>query len=123
MPDTLFDSAPMNFGPMGDRRPLAHADGPSTSHEAVARHTESGKRATHCDLVEVYVRDNPGMTGRELFVNTTVHLVVDLVELRRRLTDLKNQSRIRQGKQRVCAVKRTIAVTWWHIREREAHGN
>ena len=65
MTDTLFDARPVP-NDFGECRPLAHSDGPSTSHEAVARHTETGQRATHCGQVFGMVATWPGRTSREL---------------------------------------------------------
>ncbi len=116
MPDTLFPNppVPMDFG---DVKPLAHADGPSTSHEAAARHTESGDRFTNCRRAECLVRSYSGGTSAELWDiycawNLPKVRVLDLTELRRRLTDLKNQGRIVQGDKRRCRVAKTQAVTW-----------
>ena len=115
MPDTLFDvnPSPMDFGDVG--KPLAHTDGPTTSHEAIERHTESGKRETHCDAVETLVASFSGRTSRELACVWPSHSTaedIDLTELRRRLTDLLNQGRVKQGEPRKCRVAGTQAVTW-----------
>ncbi len=110
MADTLSAVSPRSD--FGDVKPLAHTDGPSTSHEAVARHSESGRRATHCGQVFGIVSTWPGRTSRELESHAQVLYAIDLTELRRRLTDLKNQGRIVQGDQRRCRVAGTLAVVW-----------
>ena len=94
--------------------PLAHTDDPASSHEAVERHTKSGRRETHCAYVYTLVRVVPGRTSRELLQSDATKRI-DLTELRRRLTDLKNQGRIERGEQRTCRVAGTKAATWWAV--------
>ena len=114
--ETMFDMQQV-AADFGDCKPLAHTDGPSTSHEAVERHTKSGRRETHCQVVERLVRLHPRETSAELAERLFgFHLwggrKIDLTELRRRLTDLKNQGRIVQGESRRCLIAQTSAVTW-----------
>ncbi len=123
--ETMFNTRPVPDD-FGDCKPLAHTDGPATSHEAVERHTESGGRATHCYTVYQLVHEHPHRTSRELYACLRIVLYcgemggrlgktepdIDLTELRRRLTDLKNQGRIVQGESRKCRVAGTRAVTW-----------
>ena len=94
--------------------PLAHTTDPSSSHEAVERHTKSGRRVTNCERVYGVVKRYPGWTAKELSYFGIAHRI-DAHELRRRLTDLKNQGRIERGEQRTCRIAGTKACTWYAV--------
>lgn len=94
--------------------PLAHSNDPASSHEAVERHTKSGRRWTHGETVYMLVRRCGKDTSRELAEHAAFY-DIDLTELRRRLTDLKNKGRIERGEQRICRVAGTKACTWWAV--------
>ena len=90
--------------------PLSHTHGPQSSHDAEARHRKSGRMESNANFVFEIVRCWPDRTSRELFMSYGCKL--ELVELRRRLTELMNNGRISQGPQRKCTVAKTLAVTW-----------
>ncbi len=91
---------------------LRHNIDPATSHEAIRRHTKSGKRLSNLEKVYLAVQTFPGRTANEL----TEHLPgFEYIEVRRRLTDLKNKERVRQGAVRTCAVRGTEMVTWYSL--------
>jgi len=92
-------------------KPLAHTLGPDTAKKAIERHTMTGRRETHNDYVYNLVRTYPGRTSRELCA-AQADEVVDLTELRRRLTDLKNRGSIVVGESRACRIVGTVAQTW-----------
>lgn len=71
-----------------------HRNDPESSYAAAADSTES--RTRHIDLLQTYVSRHPGLTASEY-----AELVGwDVVETRRRLTDLKNRDIAFQSGQR-----------------------
>lgn len=92
--------------------PVVHTTDPVTSYEAAAAVTQSGKRASHCDLVLAAVIGQPGMTAGELGDRTGL----GRVEAARRLTDLLRLHRVYQGSKRVCASQGTSQMTWWPVK-------
>lgn len=95
--------------------PIAHAADPQSSHEAAEKHTASGKRARHAEIVLALVKKFPGQTALELWDDATVEQQDELKEyqeIRRRLTDLEKANLIRQGPTRRCSVRFTPMLTW-----------
>jgi len=87
---------------------LSHADDPASSKKAIRKHEKSGKRSTNKERVFRAVYEGPHRTANEIAFFTGM----DSYEVRRRLSDLKNDGRVEHGKQRKCNVKQTTMVTW-----------
>lgn len=88
---------------------LHHAADPPTSREAVLQHETSGRRRRNLDRVRAALLRHPDSTGNEL----AEHLPdLEYLEVRRRLTDLKNQGLAVQGAIRRCAVRGSRMMTW-----------
>jgi len=105
---TLFD------GPLLTA-PVVHADDPSTSAEAAAEHTRSGRRDRHGRIVLGLVARYPGRTAIEIWQLATADEKRELKEpqeVRRRCCDLLQAGLIVQGPRRVCTVRGTGMVVW-----------
>lgn len=87
--------------------PASHSTDPSTSHEAESRHAP--KRRTNLRVVVQAVANKPGRTAAEIAYSTGM----DVVEVRRRLSDAQNQYRVRRGVPRICHVAGNRQSTWW----------
>lgn len=87
--------------------PAARNTDPETSHEAVDFIQATGQRAAHQRIVLDMVRKLPGLTYRELSVQTGLerHAVM------RRLDDLVDASKIVKGEKRL--VGKLRYTTWW----------
>jgi hypothetical protein len=79
-----------------------------TSIAAEARHTASGARQRHIDLVVACVRSRPGLTGAE--IGAAVGL--ELHESRRRCSDARSLGLIVPSGQRVCEITSHTSLTW-----------
>lgn len=95
---------------MSDKR-LVRNNSPETSREALAQHEQSGNRETHLRIVLECVRENPGLTATQL----CELLPLGEYQVRRRLTDLRNQELIRRGDEVRCPIRGTLMVTWFPI--------
>jgi len=60
------------------------------------------------EIVFDAVEEHPACTAAEI----QGHTELTEYQVRRRLTDLKNQGKVRQGEVRTCRVKGTKMVTW-----------
>lgn len=91
--------------------PIAHTDGPRSERVAAALVTESGARATHMAAVLEALRERPGSTACEVALS----IGMDVVEVRRRLTDLRATQDAYSGEDRHCAHKvcRVATLTWY----------
>jgi hypothetical protein len=104
----------MSDQPLLFDNPAAHTADPATSHEAAEQHTVSGRRAKHAAIVLELVRGNPGLTAVELwYVSERRQELHEMQEVRRRLTDLLDAGKVRQGAARRCAWRGTSMVTWY----------
>ena len=95
--------------------PIAHTSDPSTSHEAAANITASGKLSRHEGIVLGLVREYPGRTAVELWTLALPEEQDDLSEMQRvrqRLSGLLHAGRVKQGEARKCRVRYTRMVTW-----------
>ncbi len=82
---------------------------PHTSGLAADEQDASGGRLKHSERVLSAVRDNPGLTAAEVgYLTGLGH-----IEAQRRLSDLKNAHRVRQGEARKSRVKESRMVTWF----------
>ena len=98
---------PTSFKPS----PISRSGDPITSHLAGSEVTQSGQRLTLMQQCLEYVTRNPGQTAGEIGDGTGLgHMRVE-----RRLSDLKNQGKLRQGNHRQWHGK--AQVTWWLVEE------
>jgi hypothetical protein len=95
-----------------DDIPAAAAADPESSHRAAARHTQSGARSRHCDMVLALVRALPGSTSVELWHQQASQARLERHEVSRRLSDLLRAGLVRQGPPRECRVRAARMVTW-----------
>jgi transcription initiation factor IIE alpha subunit len=86
----------------------SHASDPVSSHQAGEAIESSGKAAAHRGIVLAAVKANPGLTSGEL----EALCGLKLYQVRRRLTDLKNDGLVEYGEQRQCKEYGTLCVTW-----------
>ena len=91
--------------------PISRPGDPITSHLAGREITQSGQRLTLMGQCLDYVTRNPGQTAGEIGDGTG--LGHDRVW--RRLSDLKNQGKLKQGDHRQWHGK--AQVTWWLVEE------
>jgi hypothetical protein len=91
-----------------DKR-LVHKDDPATSQDALRRVERSGKRLGHGSIVYMAVTAHPGRTSCELIPLT----LLKQYQVRRRLTDLKNQGLIERKLPRQCHGCGSMESTWW----------
>lgn len=88
--------------------PASHAGDPDTSRQAELDHTLSGMRSSHLQIVLNAVRYQPGQTAR----GYAALLEMELIEVRRRLTDGKGLGLLRMGEPRAMG-KHKAERTWW----------
>jgi len=109
LPGTTSAPAPLLAGPS------SHAGDPATSAEAAQNHDASRRAAAHARLVLELVRKHPSSTAVELWSHCNEwdrFRLVEMQEVRRRLTDLHRAGRVHQGEARPCRVKGSRMVTW-----------
>lgn len=96
--------------------PASHRLDPPTSHAAEARHTASGRRARHAEIVLGLVRWMPDATAAELWDAATPgekRELGDVYEIRRRLSDGRATGIFRRSEHgRACSVTGKTMVTW-----------
>ncbi len=92
---------------------LTHSDDAITAHQAIPMFALSGKRQTHCELVLEAVQQFPGCTAITLMKRTGLKEY----QVRRRLTDLKNQGLVRTGAITLDPTHQSEMVTWWPAEE------
>lgn len=113
---SLFDDVPTATGPYRmAATPLAAAADPVTAHEAGERHERSGRLKANLAIVFALVKREPGSTSVELHAAQGDRSDLDRHEVSRRLADLKNAGRVRQGPAKECSIKRTAMVSWWVV--------
>lgn len=98
-----------------DMPPIFHTEDPPTSQAAADRHAKSGARQHNAAIVLRLVREFPGRTATELWQAASEAdqtRLVEMQEVRRRLTDLAHAGKVVQGAERVCAVRGSRMVTW-----------
>jgi len=91
--------------------PASHRNDPETSQEAENAITASGSRASHCDQIYSVVEAEPGLTAGQIGVMSGYGMHITS----RRLADLKNRGRVRQGQPRVFEGSGRRQVTWWPV--------
>ena len=88
---------------------LVHRDDPGTSQDALRRVESSGGRLTHAIIVRNAVLAHPGRTSCELMTLT----LLKQYQVRRRLTDLKNQKMITRSEESVrCSICGSNECVW-----------
>lgn len=93
----------------------AHTLDPVTSHEAAAFMEDTGTLASHKATVALYVKRHPGLTASEYSRLTGM----DVVEVRRRLTNLKDEGWAYQEGARRAAGQKVREMQWFPV---EAQG-
>lgn len=96
------------------RQPVSHTHDPETSHAAERSITASGARKTHNEHVAWLVARWPGKTASELAALELAHFPqnpLDLIEIRRRLSDM-HHIHMRQGEARLGLLAKR-EVTWF----------
>jgi hypothetical protein len=88
---------------------LHRANGPASSREAAEEVTRDGTRARHAAIVLAAVNVHPGLTAPELLE----YVALNEYQVRRRLSDLFNEGKLRHGEQRRCRVKGRKMLTWY----------
>ncbi len=90
-----------------------------TSVIARDKHEASGNAATNRRRVLALVADEDGLTSTELAkrAEAVFGSLMDLTEVRRRLTDLKAAKLIHTGPQRYCRIKGNLQLTWFYGRD------
>ncbi len=98
--------------------PIVHRTDPLSSFQAAEKKDRSGTRVKHAEIVLGLVKLRPGRTAAELAAGTGAICVDDtrrLMEVRRRLSDLKEDEYIRRGEARRCTVLGSNTATWWPL--------
>lgn len=92
-----------------------HTSDPDTSRQALVEHEDSGRRKANQMIVQMLVLRYPRSTACELWDaanDDTKAKLVELQEIRRRLTDLLQTGKVRQLDARKCSVKGSKQVVW-----------
>jgi hypothetical protein len=92
-------------------RPASHVHDPSTSRAAEAAVTKNGQRRRDLDVVVAAVRAAPGRTAS----GYAALLEWDIYKVRRRLTDGKAATLLRQGDKVRVQGRSCAEVTWWPV--------
>lgn len=107
--------------------PIARNSDPSTSHEAAAKLTDSGKRMTLAEKAALLVEMYPNSTYVELWQKAARLDEVDMQSkdfkctfvspesLMKRLNDARAKGWIESGEQRLCPVTGNKQLTW-HVK-------
>jgi hypothetical protein len=102
----------------------ARSSDPPTSKDAAKAHDRSGRTASHAALVLTLVRENPGMTYRELHHAQGDRGAMTAEEVMRRLDGLADANSspalVRRGPQRTCTIRNVKMLTWWPVTEATA---
>lgn len=90
-----------------------------TSLLALERHESSGNAETNRQRVLSLVQENEGSTSREIYEASSFRFgqMMDLTEVRRRLTDLANENRVHTGPKRRCRIRGNLQMTWLYGRD------
>lgn len=104
----LFDM-PSGPRPSDHTPPLSHRSDPETSREAARQFSQSGKHATHREIVLDGVRRCDGGTHSEIAKSVRL----DWLQVARRLPELARAGSIRRGPARICTIKGSKCCTWW----------
>ena len=91
--------------------PVSRRENPETSQEAENAINASGSRASHCDQIYSVVEAEPGLTAGQIGVMSGYGMHITS----RRLADLKNRGRVRQGQPRIWEGSGRKQVTWWPV--------
>lgn len=94
---------------------MSHSHDPLTSKQAASKHVRSGKAGIHRGIVLRLVQSHPGRTAVELWRladESDRATLKEKQEVRRRLTDLKRDGLVVQGRPRPCTAAGSTMVTW-----------
>lgn len=103
---------------LGYMVPNVHRNDGASSSLAAESMERSGKRQRHAEIVLALVAQFPGCTAVELWDHTSAETRAELVEMqevRRRLTDLQAAELVVQGDERLCRVRCSKMGTWFLI--------
>ena len=91
--------------------PAAHTDGPRSEYAALDVMERTGARDDHASLLLEAMTAHPGRTACEL----AEYVPFDVVEVRRRATDLRAAGRAYSGEDRHCGHRecRVATLTWY----------
>lgn len=106
----LFDNATFAAIEKSLRAPISAKADPSTSREAAAKITHSGKREGQQLAALALVRKYPGCTSLELARKGGT---MDRYVLARRLPEIERGGLVYQSTPKVCGISGHKAVTWW----------
>jgi hypothetical protein len=104
----LFEESVPNTFPNAE--PIARTVDPSTSHEAAAEHTGSGKRDSHKSQLLGWMADHPGPTGTKREVSRDSGIAHEIVC--KRMPDLARDGFVRKCGVKVCSVTGHNAAIW-----------
>jgi hypothetical protein len=104
--DAFFGGMPAYGSPL---EPGCHRHDPETSYEAARQFSQSGKHATHREIVLDGVRRCDGSTHSEIAKSVRL----DWLQVARRLPELARAGSIRRGPARICTIKGSKCCTWW----------
>lgn len=90
--------------------PRAHGMDPPSSHAAIERHEKQAQ--TNADIVLECLRIYPAMTAAELCHADERLQRMGVVEVRRRLSDLKVAGKAERMTCVKCAIAKTLAARW-----------
>ncbi len=93
-------------------RELARRNDPTSSHDAIQEHTDSGSRKQQSLQTLRLVAKHDGLTSMELSASTKL---LTRSAIARRLPDLEKRGLVQKGRPRACAAnpKHTKGLTWW----------
>lgn len=88
--------------------PISRNSDPETSHDAAADLTASGARSRMASITLAGLRENPGLTSKEL----EKLLGFEDGAIRKRLNDLRHLKLADNGPERRCSITGKTAQTW-----------
>ena len=95
---------------------LSHTHDPASSKIAAREHVASGRANAHKEIVFAMVKAHPFSTANELWEAASQEQkdqLKELQEVRRRLTTLWSEGRIKRTEPRACKVNGHKMVTWY----------
>lgn len=84
---------------------------PDTSFEAAAKIEKSGKAESHRTLCFEALLKQDGMTSAEVAVMADL----ERHEAARRLPELRDEGKVRNGEKRKCSATGSMALTWYIV--------
>jgi hypothetical protein len=102
--------------------PAARSTDPVTSHLAAEAITKSGERQRQIDIIAAFVRENPGLTSKEIAVAMDRE-GIDRYTTGRRLPDAEGIY-VKRGAARRCTASKgmPLCITWWPLKRKYRKG-